>query len=225
MSSRAPSPSEAPRPSPVPAVRIVVFAKAPRPGTVKTRLIPAIGAEGAATLYRRLAFEQIERAHEAFPGGVELWCAPDRGDAFFAACRGQFGVELYDQSGDDLGEKMHRAFANTLGRADAVLLVGTDCPGLTASYLRDAARRLVSHDAVLGPVEDGGYAMIGLRVPRSELFRDMRWSHAGVADETRARMRACGMRWSEMPVVWDVDTVADLHRLARAEQPQRRDPR
>jgi uncharacterized protein len=217
-SSRHASSPGAPVPTPRPALRIAVFAKAPRPGTVKTRLIPAIGAEGAALLHRRLAVAQIERAREAFPGCVELWCAPDRDDAFFASCESELGVPLRDQTGDDLGERMHRALADALERADAVLLVGTDCPGLTVGYLREAARRLDGgDDAVLGPVEDGGYAMIGLRVARPELFRGMRWSHAGVAEQTRVRLRALGMRWSEMPVAWDVDTAQDLERLARHE--------
>jgi len=200
-------------------VRFAIFAKAPRAGSVKTRLIPALGPEGAASLYRRLAVAQIERTVRAAPGGVDLWCAPDADDEFFARCAEEFGVDLYVQPDADLGTRMHTAAVDTLRRADAAVVIGTDCPGLTVDYLAHAASQLEAkqHDVVIGPCEDGGYALIGMRAAQPGLFSDIAWSTPEVAATTLRRLRALGLRWQELPLLWDVDDAVDLPRLARWE--------
>jgi len=200
-------------------VRFAVFAKAPHAGSVKTRLIPALGAEGAAALYRRLALAQLQRTVQVAPGRVDLWCAPDADDEFFARCAADFGVSLYVQADADLGMRMHAAVVDTLQRADAAMVIGTDCPGLTVDYLARAAQRIEGneHDVVIGPCEDGGYALIGLRSPQPGLFSDIAWSTPDVTSVTRSRMRALGLRWYELPLLWDVDAASDLARLARWE--------
>jgi glycosyltransferase A (GT-A) superfamily protein (DUF2064 family) len=98
-----------------------------------------------------------------------------------------------------------------------VLVIGTDCPSLTAEHLRDIAEVLRSYDAALIPVEDGGYVLIGLRRPRPELFSDIAWGTSTVADETRWLMSAHNLTWRELPALWDVDTPDDLKRLRRTE--------
>jgi rSAM/selenodomain-associated transferase 1 len=194
--------------------RIVVFAKAPEPGKVKTRLIPALGEAGAAALHRRLVMHSLRAAQEADLGPVELWCAPDTRHAFFAECERDFGVSLHSQCEGDLGARMRRALETVLERARRAILVGSDIPALSAQYLRDAERALSgARDVVIGPAEDGGYVLIGLERSDPELFRDIPWGEPEVLAETRGRIAALRWRCFELPALWDVDRPEDLERL------------
>jgi rSAM/selenodomain-associated transferase 1 len=194
--------------------RVVVFAKAPEPGKVKTRLIPALGAEGAATLHRRLARHSLRAAHEAALGPVELWCTPDTRHTFFQECARDFGVSLHAQGEGDLGERMLRAFEAALSRGARVILVGCDIPALSSRYLRDAERALTSdRDVVIGPAEDGGYVLIGLARSSAEIFRGIPWGGSDVLKQTRLRVAALGWRGLELPALWDADRPEDLERL------------
>lgn len=193
---------------------VVVFARAPEPGRTKTRLIPLLGAEGAANLHARLTLNSIEAALGAGIGPVELWCAPHTAFPFFAACARGYGIRLRAQGPGNLGARMLRACRETLARAPA-LLIGTDCPGYSAAYLRQARDRLATGaDAVLGPAEDGGYVLIGLNRVSPRLFQDLQWGTASVLEETRARLRVLGWRWEELPPLWDMDRPEDFSRLA-----------
>jgi rSAM/selenodomain-associated transferase 1 len=190
----------------------MVFAKAP--GEAKTRLIPALGAAGAAALHRQLVMHCLRAATDAQLGPVELWCAPDTSDPFFRECERQLGVSLWEQGEGDLGERMQRAFESALVRAARAILVGSDIPALSARYLRDADRALVrGNKVVIGPAEDGGYVLIGLSRCDPELFRDIPWGGPDVMAETRRRIAAIAWRSSELPVLWDVDQPEDLERL------------
>jgi rSAM/selenodomain-associated transferase 1 len=194
--------------------RVMVFARAPTPGEAKTRLIPALGEAGAAALHRRLVMHSLRAATDAQLGPVELWCAPDAGDPFFRECERRFVVGLRSQGQGDLGARMLGAFEAALARASRAILVGSDIPALSAQYLRDAHRALAGgDDVVIGPAEDGGYALIGLSRCDPELFRDIRWGGPQVLAETRRRLTALSLRSSELPVLWDVDRPEDLERL------------
>jgi len=194
--------------------RVIVFAKAPEPGKVKTRLIPALGEAGAAALHRRLVMHSLRAAQEADLGPVELWCASDTRHAFFRECERDFGVSLHSQCEGDLGARMRRALETILERARRAILVGSDIPALSAQYLRDAERALNrAHDAVIGPAEDGGYVLMGLARCDPELFRDIPWGEPEVLAETRLRIAALRWRCLELPALWDVDRPEDLERL------------
>ncbi len=194
--------------------RVMVFARAPTPGEAKTRLIPALGAAGAAALHRRLVMHCLRAAGDSRLGPVELWCAPGTGDPFFRECGRRFGASLHPQGEGDVGARMQRAFESALARARRAILVGSDIPALSARYLRDADRALRrGDDAVIGPAEDGGYALIGLSRCDAELFRGIPWGGPEVLAETRRRVAALSMRLSELPVLWDVDRPEDLERL------------
>jgi rSAM/selenodomain-associated transferase 1 len=195
--------------------RILVFAKAPVPGRVKTRLIPALGEQGAADLHRELVLRSLRTACAAGIGEVELWCAPHTQDAFFAACAGRFGLRLRDQGEGDLGMRMARALEAASAEGSPALLIGSDCPVLSAQYLCEAARACTGEvPAVFGPAEDGGYALIGLaRRPSAALFENMAWGSATVMQETRLRLQGLGWRWIELAPLWDVDRPEDLPRL------------
>jgi uncharacterized protein len=193
---------------------VVVFARAPEPGKVKTRLIPVLGEEGAAALHRRLVAHSLAVATAAGIGPVELWCAPDTGDPFFDDCERRFGVSLHSQGEGDLGARMQRAFEAVLARARRAILVGSDIPALSARYLRDAERVLArGDDVVIGPAEDGGYVLIGLSRRDPELFRGIPWGGPEVLAETRRRVAALRWRSSELSALWDMDRPEDLQRL------------
>ena len=175
--------------------RIIVFAREPRAGQVKTRLVPLLGAAGAARLHARLLARALDTAHAARPGAVQLqWARRQRGA--------------------DLGARMQYAFREALRRAARVILIGADCPALRARDLRRCARWLAGGaDAVFAPTEDGGYALIALRRVSPRLFDGIEWGGAQVMAQTRARLAALGWRWRELPEVWDVDRPEDVRRL------------
>jgi len=194
----------------------MVFARAPVPGEVKTRLIPALGEAGAAALHRRLVSRCLRAARDSRLGPVELWCAPGVDDAFFRECERRLGVSLRSQEGRDLGERMYGAFESALARSRRAILVGSDVPALSPRYLRDADRALAEgEDAVVGPAEDGGYVLIGLSRVDAELFRGIPWGRPEVLAETRGRVAALAWRLRELPALWDVDRPEDLARLPR----------
>ena len=185
------------------------------PGRVKTRLIPALGASGAAKLQRQLIARTLRTAMAAGLGTPELWCAPDPDDPFFEACAKRHGLGLQPQGEGDLGKRMARALASALAAGAPGLLIGCDCPVLTPAYLRAAAAALVEgNDAVFGPAEDGGYVLIGAaRRPPEQLFEDIAWGSSTVMQATRARLARANWRWRELALLWDLDRPEDLLRL------------
>ena len=193
---------------------VVVMAKAPVAGYAKTRLIPALGADGAARLAQRFLVETVRQAMASGVGEVELCCAPDRHHPAFAEIASRAGLALTDQGCGDLGARMARAIDRRLGAGLGVgnraILIGTDVPALDADVLRRAQQALADHDAVFAPTLDGGYALIGLRRPAAPLFDAMPWSTDQVMAVTRGRMLALGLRHVELPMLADVDEPADL---------------
>ena len=195
------------------SVQIAIMAKAPIPGLAKTRLIPVLGAQGAARLQRRLTRMTVACALAARLGPVTVWCTPDRRHRFFRALKRTSDVDLLVQSAGDLGDRMHTAFRLHCTRGP-LLVVGTDCPVFCPTHLREAARALIAgDDAVFYPAEDGGYALVGLRAPQPALFANMAWSTASVMAESRARARAQGLRVRQFETLWDVDQPEQLERL------------
>jgi len=193
---------------------VAVFARAPVAGAAKTRLMPVLGAAGAARLQAAFVRRALRTAIDAALGPVSLWCAPDCGNPFFTACREEFDVALAPQQGGDLGARMAHAF-DSLCAAHPVLLIGTDCPALEGDTLRRAAGALAQgEDAVFVPAEDGGYVLIGLARPFAALFHGIAWGSDQVMVQSRERLRAEGLRWRELPPCWDVDRPEDVARLA-----------
>src|SRR5215469_16743875 len=180
--------------SPEPVV-VAVLAKAPIAGFAKTRLIPTLGADGAARLQQRLIERAVETACAAAVGPVTLWATPDEHHSALRAIAARFDVALARQCDGDLGARMLAALTATNGPA---LVIGTDCPALTAAHLQEAADMLRhGTDVVVLPAEDGGYVLIGMSTPQPALFADMRWSTPDVMTETRRRLAAHGLTWRE----------------------------
>jgi rSAM/selenodomain-associated transferase 1 len=186
--------------------RIVIFAKAPVPGQVKTRLIPALGAEGAAQVAARMLEHSIA---EALASGlaVELCGEPDPAGWY----RGP-PVGLSAQYEGDLGRRLGRAAERVLA-AEPALLIGADCPALDRNRLRAAAQALERHDAVLHPAQDGGYVLLGIKRFHVTLFEAIAWSTDAVAAQTLASVKALEWSIDIKDTLADVDEPADLHLL------------
>jgi rSAM/selenodomain-associated transferase 1 len=196
--------------------RILVLAKAPLPGQVKTRLVPPLTPHEAADVHRELVAGTLGRLVPAHVAPVELWCAPHPDRPFFTELEARFGVRLHRQTGRDLGERMLRAARDGLSRCRRLVLVGTDCPVMTGAQVAQALVALEERDAALGPAEDGGYVLLGLKRAAPELFADLPWGTAEIARLTRERMAGLGWRWTELSTLWDLDRPADLARYRSA---------
>ncbi len=192
---------------------LIVFARAPEPGRVKTRLAPLLGARGAARLHARLLEQSLRTASAAGFIELHLYCASSTKHRFFRKMAIRYGARLRGQGRGDLGERMYRA----LRRQPGAVLIGSDVPALRPADLRAAARALADGtDAVIAPAEDGGYALIGLRRAVRRVFAGIDWGGPRVLAQTRARLRALGWRWRELRTVWDVDRPEDFARLKRS---------
>jgi hypothetical protein len=203
--------------TPVVPQLLQVFAKAPVPGQCKTRLMPALGAAGAAMLHERLVRHRLAAAQtwkQATPGArVELWCAPDSQHPFFEACATDYGVILKTQTGIDLGARMWLALCGAIARGERPVLVGTDCPWLTAQDFTAAFAALDSADAVFAPAQDGGYVLVGLARAVPELFAKIAWGTGKVMSATRDAAKRTRTHLAELRTLPDLDTPADLARL------------
>ena len=194
------------------SIGVAILAKAPIAGLAKTRLIPHLGAAGAAALQGWLLRRAVATAVAAQLGPVSLWCAPDEHHADFIACQGLGAGLLRRQPEGNLGQRMNLAVVDS-PTAAGTLVIGTDCPVLSVQCLRQAADQLRQHDATVVPAEDGGYVLIGMRRAWPEIFQDVDWSTPRVMAQTRQRLSAAKLRWSELPPLWDVDRGEDFARL------------
>lgn len=192
---------------------VIVFCKAPVAGYTKTRLIPRLGAEGAASLHAKLIERTVATAVAAALGPVELWCTPSPAHPLFQTLATRYRLVTRTQPEGDLGVKMHRALDQALSATRYALLIGTDCPTYSAGYL-DAARAALAagDDAVLGPATDGGYVLIGLARNDMELFSDIAWGGASVLAATREQLRKLQWRYSELETLSDIDRPEDVDR-------------
>lgn len=198
----------------MPECAVAVLAKAPIPGYAKTRLVPLLGAEGAARLQEKLVDRALATAVAADIGPVTLWCAPDDGHGFFREAARRHGVALFTQPSGDLGARMLAAFEAAPSR-EGLVLIGTDCPILDPLDLRDAAALLPDADVVMAPAEDGGYGLIAARRSLPALFERMPWGTQRVAALTRERARGDRLQLRELRTIWDVDNPDDVRRLCQ----------
>lgn len=199
-----------------PTARLLVFAKAPVAGRVKTRLAAAYGCQGAAMRYRQLLRRTLATAVQARAAPVELWMAPSRAHPWLAARAREQGMTLRVQRTGDLGQRMHRALQWTLRTAPFAAIIGGDCAALAPWQLQRAFDWLAAGaDAVFGPAEDGGYVLVGLRRPQPMLFQAVPWGSPEVMAASRKRLRRLGLCWAELPLSFDIDRPADLARLRR----------
>jgi len=192
------------------SIPILLFAKAPVPGSVKTRLIPTLGAEQAAELAETLAEETIQAALASGVGPVSLWGAPDVSHPFFRRMEERYDIALETQEGTDVGVRMGHALDTQLHDHPAAILTGTDLMHPTPELYRGAARALASGaHATLAPSADGGYVLIGLSRMIPTLFRGIAWGADGVCAETLCRLEALGCPFVLLPLQRDLDIPED----------------
>ena len=201
-------------------VALVIMAKEPRAGSVKTRLAATLGAEAAAELYAAFLRDKLDQVAGLGMVTPVVAYRPNAARAAFLAMVPE-GFSLLPQVGEGLGETLANVSAHCFERgASAVILVDSDSPTLPPVYLERAARLLDGDartcDLVLGPTDDGGYYLVGLRRHCPALFDGIPWSTDGVMEATLERASAEGLRVEMLPSWWDVDTIAELDRL-RAE--------
>ena len=198
-------------------VAVAIMAKTPRPGEVKTRLCPPLSAAGAAELYRCFLLDKIEQVRSLKTASPAIAYTPAEGRAFFEQVAPDF--VLVAQRGVDLGDRLANSLGEQLERGHrAALAIDSDTPTLPRGFLEQALDLVTAPDVdvVLGPTEDGGYYLIGLRALHRELFEAMAWSTSQVLPETIRRAEAKRLRVACLPTWYDVDTPADLARLRTA---------
>ena len=193
--------------------KIIVFAKAPVAGFAKTRLARVIGDDAAAALASRMLRETVAQAVAAAVGPVEICCAPDTSHAQFAIEKARHNLSLNAQGDGDLGARMSRAFERALSESQAVIIIGTDAPGLQAAHLQEAAKALSTHGAVFAPAHDGGYVMVGLSCAMPSLFEGVAWSTSEVMAQTRKKLTLLNVNCFELPAFFDIDEASDLQHL------------
>lgn len=195
---------------------LIIFSRYPEPGKTKTRMIPALSAEGAANLQRRLSeytlkqarslrqFHEVEIAVYFAGGDIDLmrdWLGDD--------------VSYYAQAEGDLGKKMQSAFADSFAKnSKRVVIIGIDCPGVNSNVLNSAFDALLNNDLVLGEAADGGYYLIGLRNLYSELFINIEWGTNRVFVTTHAIAETLNLTIAYLPVLRDIDRPEDLDLIA-----------
>jgi len=204
---------------------LIIFAKEPRPGQVKTRLSPPLSSEGVAQLYHSFLLDILEEMGRVPDVRITLAFSPAEAQGFFRSLAPP-GTDLFPQAGIDLGERMARAFAHGFKTGfGPILLRGSDTPDLPAALVSEAREVLASGKApvVLGPATDGGYYLIGLNDPQPALFQGPAWSSSTVLSSTLKTARQRGLRVHLLPSWSDIDTYDDLlaflHRARPAPQP------
>jgi rSAM/selenodomain-associated transferase 1 len=193
---------------------LLIFARHPVPGTVKTRLVPSLTPEEAAELYRCMLHDLLAKAATLSCCALYLFYEEAGGarEYFLETAR---GMTCLPQLGKDLGERMAEAFRAVFALGhEAAVIIGTDSPDLPLSFIEAAFDRLENGtgEAVFGPSEDGGYFLAGMTRLHRELFRDVPWSSGTVLQESLKRAEEAGIAVSLLPGWYDVDTAADLER-------------
>ncbi|MEM7101090.1 MAG: TIGR04282 family arsenosugar biosynthesis glycosyltransferase [Pseudomonadota bacterium] len=201
---------------------VVVFTRAPILGQVKTRLAQTIGEEAALGVHVRLVGSALNSVTETGLNNRYLYVSVDHPEVRDWAQRFDLDVRL--QRGDGLGERMRTVFRDLFesefasgGGIERAVLMGTDCPDITAKYLHTALGKLAHEEVVVGPAEDGGYGLIGMRLDAftqaQGVFQDIPWGSNQVMQRTREVLRDQGLKWAELSTIWDVDTHKDWERL------------
>lgn len=191
---------------------LVVMAKDPVPGKVKTRLLPHISALNAAALYRCFLLDRLTEISRLNTVDRAIAFTPENAGATFSELTLD-GFEIFAQQGKDLGEKLIHIFEEKFASGyQAVSIVDSDSPDLPRSSITDSFQLLLSKqaDVVFGPCHDGGYYLVGMRTPHPELFRDIPWSTAKVLSTSLEKAGKKGLSVKLLPVWNDLDTFEDL---------------
>jgi len=192
---------------------IIIFAREPVVGQVKTRLIPALGQEGATELYTHLLTYALNNVITSNLSSVELCITPESQPDYFSHMSGYEHFDLSFQEGSDLGMRMYNALVQGLKQYSKVILMGTDCPFLTKDDLQEAITSLDTHDMVYSPASDGGYVLVGAKKVVPEVFENIEWGTDQVMIQSRQALIENQMSWQELSEQDDIDLQSDLIKL------------
>lgn len=194
---------------------IVLFAKAPIPGEVKTRLQPHLSSDDAASLHEAFVLDTLDALREIDGVDICLACHPDMEQDFFVDIKRDFGVDLISQGEGDLGERMMRALTVLSSKGyKRIVILGSDSPTLPGELVKDAFASLGKSSLVIGPGLDGGYYLLGLSGDVPDIFDGVSWGSGTVFEETMKRVKKSGTSFSILPFWYDVDTINELRFLA-----------
>lgn len=197
---------------------IQVFFKAPVEGKVKTRLIPKVGPSNSVVIHTRLCEEVIRcvagYADKRENVAVQFWVDLDINHPFVQENAARYGVDVFQQQGRDLGERMQFAMANGLAMADQIVIVGGDCFSLCEQYLAQAFEMLEDKDVVFGPADDGGYILVGSHGLEQGFFSGVQWGESTVLASSVDCVRQSGKTYGLLEERWDIDTWEDIQRNA-----------
>lgn len=198
--------------------QLLIFARAPILGQVKTRLQPALPNSDIVLLHEKLVHRAIATAMKVPDSAVQLWVDVQPQHPFFRRLITEFpSLSVCQQRGSDLGARMHAALNDALRHSHQAVLIGSDCPALTRDYLQQAFACLsggearTGHDVVLGPATDGGYVLLGSSVTDLPIFHGIEWGASTVFDATIRRLREAGMPHATLAPLSDIDRPEDLH--------------
>ena len=191
---------------------LIVFVKYPEPGKVKTRIARELGAEKAADIYSLIAECVIERVMESTKYRTVIFFDPPEREAEIRQWLGREDIVFEPQSGITIGERMFHAFASVLSSgAEKAVLIGTDVPKITGEIVSEAFDLLDSEDAAIGPAEDGGYYLLGLKKAEALLFEEIEWGSGSVCEKTFERLRGLNIGYKTLDTLRDVDTPEDIN--------------
>lgn len=195
----------------MPTKKLIIFAKTPLPGLVKTRLIPALGEQGAATLADRLIQYTLHMCSQLNDVAIEYCVAPDCEHRYWQTL--PKSIEVTAQGEGDLGQRLARATERALTQYEHCVVIGTDCPAINAELINEAFTVLNTHNACINPVRDGGYALLGLSQFSPCVFQQIPWSTEQVSALTKEAITALAWSLYELPLLADIDRPEDLHLL------------
>ncbi len=192
---------------------LIIFAKSPVPGKVKTRLTPYLTPTEAVELYKAFIADIVCNAHKLKCERITIAYTPANAEAVFRGICGQ-SVNYFPQKGNDLGERMKNAFKHSFDKGfKRTVIIGTDSPTLPLSYIRDAFDVLKEVPVTIGPTFDGGYYLIGLSEQNDAIFDGVDWSTSRVFSQTMTRIQAINKQLYVLPPWYDVDTSDNLEFL------------
>ncbi|MCW3976011.1 MAG: TIGR04282 family arsenosugar biosynthesis glycosyltransferase [Candidatus Bathyarchaeota archaeon] len=193
---------------------IVIMAKAPKPNEVKTRLIPHLKPDMAALLYHNFLLDKIEQVKSIEKAEFFIAYMPDNSENYFKKIAPDFDLIL--QIGNDLGDRLVYVSNKLFNKGfKKVVILDSDTPNLPTEYIRKAIIRLETSDIIIGPCEDGGYYLIGLKLPTPDIFKNIPWSTSEVVNVTVKRAEAICLKSSFLKYWYDIDTIDDLKRLKK----------
>lgn len=192
---------------------ILLYAKAPIEEKVNTRLIPDIGVQAATKLQHDLIHQRLSMLTQANLCAVNLMCAPDSQHECFLQCEQQYPITLFEQTGNNLGERMLNGVKAALQHYKYCIVIGTDAPALNETKIKQAIEILHTNTKVVFvPAEDGGYVLVGLQKPYDFLFQKISWGSTQVMQQSRDKLKEKNVAYKELATCWDIDRLEDYQR-------------